>query len=558
MTRVNLGDARVVVISSAVKPDNPELCRRAKRLIPVVRRAEMLAELMRLKCVDRRRRHARQDHDHVADRARAGCRRTRPDRRQRRHHQRLGHQRPAWRWRLDGRGGRRERRHVREAAGDDRRRHQHRSGAPGSLRHLRGADAKRSTLRRATSRSTASRCCASIIRRCRLCRRGCSTGASSPTASARRPMCAPSTSRQWPRACAFDVGHPIAKTGKRRAGSSAVQLPMPGQHNVAERAGGASPSPRELGIDDDVVRQALAGLRRREAALHPHRQADGVAVDRRLRPPSGGDRGGAAAARAVTPGPGDRGSAAAPLHAASPDLFEEFCTCFNDADTVIVRRRLCRRRSADRRRRPRRAGRGPAPARPPSSVPPVDGPDDSGRHGRADRHAGRLRGLPRRRQHHAVGERVAGELAHASRAGAADDAGPQATGWLRGGCRRARQAALRMFRSRRFTWFRVGGPAEVMFRPATPMTSRLPAALPADVPVRRMGVGLQHAGPRRRRSGRGCSPGRRFRRRGRKDGDTRRSPAPARSTSTSRWARSRRGWVGWSSFPACPARSAAR
>ncbi|MFG1376358.1 UDP-N-acetylmuramate--L-alanine ligase [Xanthobacter autotrophicus] len=48
----NVDDADVVVVSSAIKRDNPELvAARAKRL-PVVRRAEMLAELMRLKsCV---------------------------------------------------------------------------------------------------------------------------------------------------------------------------------------------------------------------------------------------------------------------------------------------------------------------------------------------------------------------------------------------------------------------------------------------------------------------------------------------------------------------------
>ena len=48
----NLGAAEVVVVSTAIKRDNPELAAaRAKRL-PVVRRAEMLAELMRLKsCV---------------------------------------------------------------------------------------------------------------------------------------------------------------------------------------------------------------------------------------------------------------------------------------------------------------------------------------------------------------------------------------------------------------------------------------------------------------------------------------------------------------------------
>jgi UDP-N-acetylmuramate--alanine ligase len=45
----NLRDAQVVVISSAVKPDNPEVLAARARLIPVVRRAEMLGELMRLK-----------------------------------------------------------------------------------------------------------------------------------------------------------------------------------------------------------------------------------------------------------------------------------------------------------------------------------------------------------------------------------------------------------------------------------------------------------------------------------------------------------------------------
>ena len=45
----NLGKAEVVVISSAVKAGNPELEAARQRLMPVVRRAEMLAELMRLK-----------------------------------------------------------------------------------------------------------------------------------------------------------------------------------------------------------------------------------------------------------------------------------------------------------------------------------------------------------------------------------------------------------------------------------------------------------------------------------------------------------------------------
>lgn len=45
----NLENAQVVVISSAIKPGNPELDEARRRGLPVVRRAEMLAELMRLK-----------------------------------------------------------------------------------------------------------------------------------------------------------------------------------------------------------------------------------------------------------------------------------------------------------------------------------------------------------------------------------------------------------------------------------------------------------------------------------------------------------------------------
>jgi UDP-N-acetylmuramate--alanine ligase len=48
----NLGDAEVVVVSTAIKRDNPELVAARAKRVPVVRRAEMLAELMRLKsCV---------------------------------------------------------------------------------------------------------------------------------------------------------------------------------------------------------------------------------------------------------------------------------------------------------------------------------------------------------------------------------------------------------------------------------------------------------------------------------------------------------------------------
>ncbi len=48
-TRENIAGADVVVISSAVKEDNPEVLEAKEYLIPVIPRAEMLAELMRMK-----------------------------------------------------------------------------------------------------------------------------------------------------------------------------------------------------------------------------------------------------------------------------------------------------------------------------------------------------------------------------------------------------------------------------------------------------------------------------------------------------------------------------
>jgi UDP-N-acetylmuramate--alanine ligase len=51
-TADNLRDAEVLVVSTAIRKENPELVAARERRIPVVRRAEMLAELMRLKsCV---------------------------------------------------------------------------------------------------------------------------------------------------------------------------------------------------------------------------------------------------------------------------------------------------------------------------------------------------------------------------------------------------------------------------------------------------------------------------------------------------------------------------
>jgi UDP-N-acetylmuramate--alanine ligase len=45
----NLGETEVLVVSTAIRKENPELVAARERLIPIVRRAEMLAELMRFR-----------------------------------------------------------------------------------------------------------------------------------------------------------------------------------------------------------------------------------------------------------------------------------------------------------------------------------------------------------------------------------------------------------------------------------------------------------------------------------------------------------------------------
>ena len=93
---------QVVVISSAVKPDNPEVIAARGKLVPVVRRAEMLAELMRLKwSVAVGGTHGKTTTTSMVAALIDGGG-SRSHRHQRRHHQRLRHQRAARRRRMDG------------------------------------------------------------------------------------------------------------------------------------------------------------------------------------------------------------------------------------------------------------------------------------------------------------------------------------------------------------------------------------------------------------------------------------------------------------------------
>ena len=176
---------------------------------------------------------------------------------------------------------------------------------------------------------------------------------------------------------------------------------MPGEHNV-QNATGAIAIAHHLGIADEAIRRRPRRLRRGQAAVHPTGALERRRCLRRLRPSPGRDRrrpqGGAVGGRRR---PGHRRRPAAPLHAA-PRPLRRFCSCFNDADTVIV-----------------------APVYPAGEAPiegidrdalveglrlrghrdarALAGPRGTAGHDPGHRPAGRLRGLPGRRLDHAMG-----------------------------------------------------------------------------------------------------------------------------------------------------------
>ena len=91
------------------------------------------------------------------------------------------------------------------------------------------------------------------------------------------------------------------------------------------------------------------------------------------------------------------------------DLFDEFCACFNDADTVIVAPVYAAGRGADRGDQPRHAGRGPAHPRPPRRARPCR-PEELPAMIAGIVRARRLRRLPRRRLDQPMGLCLAGAI----------------------------------------------------------------------------------------------------------------------------------------------------
>ncbi len=126
--------------------------------------------------------------------------------------------------------------------------------------------------------------------------------------------------------------------GDRTSGESrtltGVELPMVGAHNVQNALAGIAIA-QEIGIEDEVIRRALTGFKGVKRRFTETGVVDGITIidDYGHHPVEIG-----AVLAAARAGAGGKVVAIVQPHRYSrlADLFEEFCTCFNDADTVIV------------------------------------------------------------------------------------------------------------------------------------------------------------------------------------------------------------------------------
>ena len=265
------------------------------------------AEILR-----RRRRHQRQDHHHHAGGGLARCRRLRSHRGQWRHHQRLWHQCAPRQRRMGGGGGRRKRRHVPAPARDDRGGHQCRSRSSRLSTAPSSTCAPPSSASSRTCRSMVSRCCAWIIPKCRRWSAASRTGASSPMASCRRPMCARSI-------CSFAEGasHFDVVVNDRRKGTETAHRQHPPAHagraQCAECAGRASRWRASSASAKTPSAPRSTRSKASSAASQRVGEWNGAADHRRLRPQPVQDR---RRPEGRPPGlyrPGRRHRAAAPL-----------------------------------------------------------------------------------------------------------------------------------------------------------------------------------------------------------------------------------------------------
>ena len=131
----------------------------------------------------------------------------------------------------------------------------------------------------------------------------------------------------------FDVIIADRKSGDSRR-VAGLRLPMLGQHNVTNALAAVAIA-QELAIPDEVLRQALAGFRGVKRRFTKVGEVDGITIidDYGHHPVEI-----AAVLKAARAGSAGRVIAVVQPHRYTrlASLFEEFCGCFNDADHVIV------------------------------------------------------------------------------------------------------------------------------------------------------------------------------------------------------------------------------
>src|SRR5580692_7064852 len=131
----------------------------------------------------------------------------------------------------------------------------------------------------------------------------------------------------------FSVAIRDRKTGATHV-ISHITLPMPGRHN-ASNATAAIAVAHELGVSDDTIRKALAGFGGVKRRFTRTGEWNGVTIidDYGHHPVEI-----AAVLKAARESTNGKIVAVVQPHRFTrlQSLFEEFCTCFNDADTVVV------------------------------------------------------------------------------------------------------------------------------------------------------------------------------------------------------------------------------
>jgi UDP-N-acetylmuramate--alanine ligase len=123
------------------------------------------------------------------------------------------------------------------------------------------------------------------------------------------------------------------RIGEHLAAHRGLFLPMFGEHNVQNALAAIAVAHELMGIGRRDP-PALAGVQGREAPLHPTGEVDGITVidDYGHHPVEI-----AAVLKAARSRAGDVIAVVQPhRYSRLHDLFEDFCTCFNDADAVVV------------------------------------------------------------------------------------------------------------------------------------------------------------------------------------------------------------------------------